>query len=144
MNKAENEAGNKAIDSLINYETVKYFNNEAYEAKQYNKSLAKYQEASLKTSTSLAMLNFGQNAIFSGALSAIMVLAAREIAAGRMTVGDLVMVNGLLFQLSVPLNFLGSVYRDLRLALTDMQVDRGYFFPVKNVVSKDCSRSCLS
>ena len=122
MNKADSEAGNKAIDSLINYETVKYFNNEEFEAQQYNKSLVKYQDASIKTSTSLAALNFGQNAIFSGALSAIMVLAAREIAAGRMTVGDLVMVNGLLFQLSVPLNFLGSVYRDLRLALTDMQV----------------------
>jgi ABC-type transport system involved in Fe-S cluster assembly fused permease/ATPase subunit len=120
--RAENEAGNKAIDSLINYETVKYFNNEDYEAKEYDKSLVKYEVASLKTSQSLALLNFGQNAIFSTALSAIMLLAAGEIVNGNMTVGDLVMVNGLLFQLSIPLNFLGSVYRDLRLALTDMQV----------------------
>ena len=122
MNKAENEAGNKAIDSLINYETVKYFNNEDYEAKEYDKSLLKYEQASLKTSSTLAMLNLGQNVIFSVALSSIMLLAAQEIARGNMTVGDLVMVNGLLFQLSIPLNFLGSVYRELNLSLTDMQV----------------------
>jgi len=122
MNKADNEAGNKAVDSLINYETVKYFNNEDYEARQYDKSLQKYETASLKTSTSLALLNFGQNAIFSAALSTIMVLTAREIINGTMTVGDLVMVNGLLFQLSMPLGFLGSVYREIRQALIDMQV----------------------
>uniref|UniRef100_A0A1Q3F901 Iron-sulfur clusters transporter ABCB7, mitochondrial n=1 Tax=Culex tarsalis TaxID=7177 RepID=A0A1Q3F901_CULTA len=121
MNQAENEAGNKAIDSLINYETVKYFNNEKYEAQRYDDVLKKYEAASLKTSTSLALLNFGQNAIFSVALSAIMVMAANEIAQGRMTVGDLVMVNGLLFQLSIPLGFLGSVYREVRQALLDMR-----------------------
>lgn len=121
MNKAENEAGNKAVDSLINYETVKYFNNEAFEANRYNNVLKKYEAASLKTSTSLAFLNFGQNAIFSTALSAIMILAANEIVNGTMTVGDLVMVNGLLFQLSIPLGFLGSVYREVRQALIDMQ-----------------------
>jgi len=121
MNKAENEAGNKAVDSLINYETVKYFNNEKYEAERYDSSLKKYEAASLKTSTSLALLNFGQNAIFSSALSLIMVLAAKQIVQGNMTVGDLVMVNGLLFQLSVPLGFLGSVYREVRQALIDMQ-----------------------
>uniref|UniRef100_A0AAR5Q7B0 Iron-sulfur clusters transporter ABCB7, mitochondrial n=1 Tax=Dendroctonus ponderosae TaxID=77166 RepID=A0AAR5Q7B0_DENPD len=121
MNKAENEAGNKAIDSLINYETVKYFNNERYEANRYDEALKKYQDASLKTSTSLALLNFGQNAIFSAALSGIMILAANEILKGNLTVGDLVMVNGLLFQLSIPLGFLGSVYREVRQALIDMQ-----------------------
>lgn len=121
MNRAENEAGNHAIDSLINYETVKYFNNETFEANKSDKSLKKYEDASLKTSTSLAVLNFGQNAIFSGALSMIMIMAAHQISAGTMTVGDLVMVNGLLFQLGVPLGFLGSVYREVRQALIDMQ-----------------------
>ncbi|XP_053979692.1 iron-sulfur clusters transporter ABCB7, mitochondrial-like isoform X2 [Hylaeus volcanicus] len=121
MNQAENEASNKAIDSLINYETVKYFNNEKFEAKRYDESLKKYEAASLKTSTSLAMLNFGQNAIFSAALSLIMVLTSTNIINGTMTVGDLVMVNALLFQLSVPLGFLGSVYREVRQALIDMQ-----------------------
>ena len=85
MNKAENEAGNKAIDSLINYETVKYFNNEEYEAKEYDKSLQKYEAASLKTSATLATLNFGQNFIFSGALSGMMLLAANQILLGNMT-----------------------------------------------------------
>ncbi|CAO1326846.1 unnamed protein product [Diamesa tonsa] len=121
MNDAENEAGNKAVDSLINFETVKYFNNENYEAQRYDNVLKKYEEASLKTSSSLAWLNFGQNAIFSVALSAIMVMAANDIAAGSLTVGDLVMVNGLLFQLSIPLGFLGSVYREVRQALLDMR-----------------------
>ncbi|XP_059049906.1 iron-sulfur clusters transporter ABCB7, mitochondrial [Achroia grisella] len=121
MNRAENEAGNKAIDSLINYETVKYFNNEKYELEKYDTSLKKYEEASLKTASSLALLNFGQHAIFSGGLSIIMIMAANEIAKGNMSVGDLVMVNGLLFQLSIPLGFLGSVYREVRQALIDMQ-----------------------
>ncbi|XP_016972654.1 iron-sulfur clusters transporter ABCB7, mitochondrial isoform X1 [Drosophila rhopaloa] len=131
MNQAENEAGNKAVDSLINYETVKYFNNEKYEAGCYNEVLKKYETASLKTSSSLALLNFGQNAIFSSALSLIMVLAAKEIAQGNMTVGDLVMVNALLFQLSIPLGFLGSVYREVRQALLDMQA----MFTLMNVDS---------
>ncbi|XP_044727315.1 iron-sulfur clusters transporter ABCB7, mitochondrial [Chrysoperla carnea] len=121
MNRAENEAGNQAVDSLINYETVKYFNNENYEAEKYDRALKKYEDASLKTNSSLALLNFGQQAIFSCALSTIMILAAKDIVAGNLTVGDLVMVNGLLFQLSIPLGFLGSVYREVRQALIDMQ-----------------------
>lgn len=131
MNQAENEAGNKAIDSLINYETVKYFNNEKFEAEEYDKSLKKYETASLKTNSSLALLNFGQQTIFSVALTAVMLLSAKQIVNGQMTVGDLVMVNGLLFQLSLPLNFLGSVYREVRQAVIDMQV----LFALQNVKS---------
>jgi ATP-binding cassette subfamily B (MDR/TAP) protein 7 len=121
MNKADSEGGTKAIDSLLNFETVKYFNNEKYEAEEYDRSLAKYEAASLKTTVSLALLNFSQQAVFGAALTSIMLLASNGIMQGTMTVGDLVMVNGLLFQLSVPLHFLGTVYREVRQALVDMQ-----------------------
>jgi ATP-binding cassette subfamily B (MDR/TAP) protein 7 len=121
MNKAENEASGRLSDSLLNYETVKYFNNEKQEGQVYEGTLRKYQDAALRAQSSLSMLNFGQNAIFTCGLTTIMYLTALDVINGNATVGDLVLVNGLLFQLSVPLNFIGSVYREVRQALIDME-----------------------
>ncbi|KKY14602.1 putative abc iron exporter [Phaeomoniella chlamydospora] len=120
-NAADNQGATVAVDTLINYEAVKYFNNEAFEVARYDKALKKYEDSSIKVTTSLAFLNSGQNIIFSSALAGMMYLAANGVASGALTVGDLVMVNQLVFQLSVPLNFLGSVYRELRQSLLDME-----------------------
>lgn len=120
-NAADNKASTVAVDSLINYEAVKYFNNEKYEIGRYDKALQQYEKSSIKVATSLAFLNSGQNIIFSSALTIMMWLGAKGVVAGTLSVGDLVLINQLVFQLSVPLNFLGSVYRELRQSLLDME-----------------------
>ncbi|KAF9053910.1 P-loop containing nucleoside triphosphate hydrolase protein [Hymenopellis radicata] len=121
-NKADNAAATVAVDSLINFEAVKHFNNEQYEISQYDKHLKDYEKSSAKITTSLAFLNSGQNVIFSSALTMTMFMAAQGVINGTMTVGDLVMVNQLIFQLSLPLNFLGTIYREMRQNLLDMEV----------------------
>ncbi|WEJ93919.1 Iron-sulfur clusters transporter atm1, mitochondrial [Yamadazyma tenuis] len=120
-NNADNQAGSVALDSLINFEAVKYFNNEGFQAYKYDAALTKYQNASIKVATSLAFLNSGQNLIFSSALTAMMYMGCSGVAGGSLSVGDLVLINQLVFQLSMPLNFLGSVYRELKQSLLDME-----------------------
>ncbi|RKP29596.1 mitochondrial ABC transporter [Metschnikowia bicuspidata] len=120
-NNADNQAASVALESLINYESVKYFNNENFQCEQYGKVLAKYQNASINVATSLAYLNAGQNFIFTSALTAMMYMGCHGVACGSLTVGDLVLINQLVFQLLVPLNFLGSVYRELKQSLLDME-----------------------
>ena len=121
MNRLDNQASARVVDSLLNYETVQYCNNQKYEVERYEESLKGYQKAALQAQTSLSLLNFGQSAIFSVGLTAIMGLTASQIVDGTATVGDLVLVNGLLFQLSVPLFFIGSIYREVRQSLIDME-----------------------
>ena len=121
MNDSDTDANTKAIDSLLNYETVKYFNNEAMEARRFDKSMARYEVAATQTWTSLGWLNFGQGVIFGAGMTVAMVLSAREVQAGTQTIGDFVFINALLMQLSMPLNFIGFIYREIRQGLTDIE-----------------------
>jgi len=121
MNDDENQANTQAIDSLLNYETVKYFGNEQLEAKKYNDLLYKLENSAVKSQTSLSLLNVGQSLIIAVGLTLMMIMAARGIVAGTMTVGDFVMVNAYLLQLYQPLNGLGFVYRAIKRAFTDME-----------------------
>ncbi|WP_302477921.1 ABCB family ABC transporter ATP-binding protein/permease [Ruegeria arenilitoris] len=120
MNDQDTEANQRAIDSLLNFETVKYFNAERREAERYDVSMKAYAQAALKTAYSLAFLNFGQSFLITCGLIGVMVLAAIGVQNGSLTVGDFVMVNAYMIQITVPLNFLGTVYREIRQALVDM------------------------
>ncbi len=121
MNENDSEASTKAIDSLLNFETVKYFGNEDHEARRFDVALKGYEQAAVKSRTSLTLLNIGQGAIIAAGLTVVMVMAGRGVAAGVMTIGDFVLVNAYLIQLYMPLNFLGFVYREIKRSLTDME-----------------------
>lgn len=120
MNAQDTDANQKAIDSLLNFETVKYFNAESMEAQRYDHAMQRYEVAAVKTGLSLAFLNLGQAFLITTGLVIVMVMAARGVQAGQLTVGDFVMVNAYMIQITMPLNFLGTVYREIRQALVDM------------------------
>ena len=119
-NELDSRANTRAIDSLLNYETVKYFNNEEYEARRYDENLKSYEQAAVTSEASLGLLNSGQSLIIAVAVTALMLLAGEGVASGALTLGDLVLVNALLIQLYIPLNFMGMVYREIKQALIDM------------------------
>lgn len=121
MNDADTDANTKAIDSLLNFETVKYFGNEEHESSRFDKSMARYEKAAVKTWTSLALLNSGQTILFTSGMIICMAMAAYDVAQGAITVGDFVMVNAFMIQLYLPLNFLGTVYRDIKQGLIDIE-----------------------
>ena len=121
MNDSDTEAHSKAVDSLLNYETVKYFGNEELEAKRFDASIARYVKAAIRTYTSLGVLNTGQAIIFTIGTVICMLLAARDVTRGTLTVGDFVMINAILMQLYVPLNFMGMVYREIKQGLIDIE-----------------------
>ncbi len=122
MNESDTDANIKAIDSLLNYETVKYFSAEQREAERYDKSMARYEDASVRAYTSLAVLNAGQAVIFTLGLAAAMAMCAFEIKAGTKTIGDFVLINSMMIQLYQPLNFMGMVYREIKQAVIDIEL----------------------
>ncbi|MBT8118359.1 MAG: ABC transporter ATP-binding protein/permease [Gammaproteobacteria bacterium] len=122
MNKLESQANSYAVDGMLNYETVKYFTNEDYELKQYDETLDRWEGAAVKSQTSMSLLNFGQGAVIAVGVTLMMIYAAQGVVDGEMTLGDLVLVNTMMLQLFIPLNFLGIIYRALKYALADMDM----------------------
>ena len=120
-NELDSRANSRAIDSLLNYETVKYFNNEEFEARRYDESLTRYETAAVRIEASLGLLNIGQSCIIAIAVTVLMILAAKGVVAKTLTLGDLMLINGLLIQLYIPLNFLGMVYREIKQAQIDLE-----------------------
>src|SRR5271170_5662203 len=121
MNEMDSKANTRAIDSLLNYETVKYFGNEEFEARRYDDNMRTWERAAVQSQTSLSMLNTGQSSIIAVAVSLIMWRATVGVVNGSMTIGDLVLVNAFMIQLYIPLNFLGVVYREIKQAFADME-----------------------
>ncbi|WP_244506702.1 ABC transporter ATP-binding protein/permease [Phyllobacterium sp. YR620] len=121
MNASDTDANSKAIDSLLNFETVKYFGNEAMEAKRFDGAMARYEVSATRIWTSLGWLNFGQAVIFGVGMAVMMIMSGREVLAGTQTLGDFVFINAMLMQLSIPLNFIGFIYREVRQGLTDIE-----------------------
>src|SRR5262249_24103242 len=120
MNELDAVAHTRAIDSLLNYETVKYFNNEDFEARRYDESLERLRRAALQSQTTLSLLNTGQQLVIASALVAMLWRATQGVVDGRLTLGDLVMINAFMIQLYIPLNFLGVLYREIKQSLTDL------------------------
>ncbi len=136
MNESDTDANTKAVDSLLNFETVKYFGNEELEARRFDASMARYEKAAVATYYSLGVLNSGQAAIFTAGMTLVMWLAARGVAAGTHTVGDFVMINALMIQLYMPLNFMGMVYREIKQGLVDLETMFGLLAEPPEVVDR--------
>lgn len=143
MNASDTEANTRAIDSLLNFETVKYFGNEKLEASRFDHSMESYEKAATKTWISLGWLNFGQAVIFGLGMSALMLMSAYEVLHGTQTLGDFVFVNALLMQLSIPLNFIGSIYREVRQGLTDIEAMFDLLDVKQEVVDKADAKSLV-
>jgi len=140
MNDQDTDANQKAIDSLLNYETVKYFSAEGWEANRYDRAMAGYERAALQTTYSLSLLNFGQSLLITTGLVIVMVMAAMGVQSGTLTVGDFVMVNAYMIQITMPLNFLGTVYREIRQSLVDMSEMFGLLDQPPDVTDKPGAR----
>jgi len=140
MNSLESEANTYAVDGMLNYETVKYFNNEEYELSRYNQTLKDWENSAVKSQNSMSLLNFGQGAVIAVGVTFMMVFAAQGVVSGSMTLGDLVLVNTMMLQLFLPLNFLGVIYRALKYSLADMDMMMRLLDTRQEISDKDSAR----